>query len=338
MLSGKYKEGEAVGRLKTSIYKEDPALVDWPTFRIVDNPDHPFEKKAKVWPMLDFASAYDDHDFGITHILRGKDLVSSEFKQKILYNYLKWNYPNTLVYGKFVTSEEMIISKSKINEGLKSGKYIGYDDPRLAVLRAYKRRGIHPKAVRNYMLSLGVSQHETTVDLDILFTENRKLIDTEANRYFLVENPVKIEIDGFEGREVSLKLHPDILERGYRKFLVSNKVFISKKDFDSLEDGKLNRLMDCCNFIKKGKAFIFHSLNYEQFKDTKNKGINIHYAPFENNFKFEVFKDDGSVLKGIGESNLINVKVNDIIQAERRFFCRLDSKEGNLYKFWFTHK
>src|SRR3989344_899243 len=293
MLSGKYKEGEAVGRLKTSIYEDDPALVDWPTFRIVEQ-EHPLEKRFKVWPMLDFASAYDDHDFGVTHILRGKDLLASEFKQKILYNYLKWNYPETLVYGKFVTSEEMIISKSKIAQGIKDGIFTGYDDPRLALLRAFKRRGIQPKAIRNYILSLGVTQHETSVDLDILFAENRKLID-------------------------------------------GNEFYVSKTDFERMEDGKLNRLMDCCNFIKKGNTFTFDSLEYEKFKDVKNKGLTLHYVSAENNVNVKVVMDDGSIVKGLGESTLVNLKVNDLIQAERRFFCKLDKIENDVYEFWFTH-
>jgi glutamyl-tRNA synthetase len=338
MLSGKYKEGEVVGRLKTSIYEDDPALVDWPTFRLVDNPEHPFETRAKVWPMLDFASAYDDHDFGITHILRGKDLVSSEFKQKILYNYLNWKYPETMIYGKFVTKEDMVISKSKINEGMKSGKYIGYDDPRLAVLRAFKRRGIQAKAIRNYMLALGVSQSETTVDLDILFNENRKLIENEANRYFLVEDPMLIDIIGMKGAEIKLKLHPQIPEKGFRKYIAGSKYYITKTDFENLGDGKVHRLMDCCNFTKKGKEFVFHSFDYESFRDSSNKGMIIHYVPFENTVKFEVLMDNGTKINGLAETELINVKVDDIIQAERRFYCRLDAIDKGMYKFFFTHK
>jgi hypothetical protein len=35
---------------------------------------------------------------------------------------------------------------------------------------------------------------------------------------------------------------------------------------------------------------------------------------------------------------LKKVKKGDIVQFERNFFARLDSIEGKVYKFWYTHK
>ena len=96
--------------------------------------------------------------------------------------------------------------------------------------------------------------------------------------------------------------------------------------------------MDCCNFTKKGNNFLFHSLEYEHFRDAKNKGLIMHYVPKEHSVKFEIVMDDSSKLNGFAESSIINLKVDSIIQAERRFFCRLDKIENNVYKFWFTHK
>src|SRR6185295_11231693 len=54
-----YKEEQAVLRIKTQHDHKNPALRDWPAFRIVDKSEHPLNQKAKVWPLLNFASAID---------------------------------------------------------------------------------------------------------------------------------------------------------------------------------------------------------------------------------------------------------------------------------------
>ena len=54
--------------------------------------------------------------------------------------------------------------------------------------------------------------------------------------------------------------------------------------------------------------------------------------------KVKITMPSGSTLKGLAEPGIKNVKVNEIIQFERNFFCRLDHKEKDVYNFWFTHK
>ena len=45
----KYKEGHAVLRIKTNIMHVNPAVRDWPAFRIVEKSLHPLNKKDRVW-------------------------------------------------------------------------------------------------------------------------------------------------------------------------------------------------------------------------------------------------------------------------------------------------
>jgi len=98
-----YKEGEAVYRVKTDLNNKNPALRDWAGFRRIEESKHPFSKE-KVWPLLNFASAIDDHGFSVTHILRGIDLSISDDRQKYLYDYFGWTYPKTIYCGKFLVS------------------------------------------------------------------------------------------------------------------------------------------------------------------------------------------------------------------------------------------
>ena len=328
MLSGKFKEGQAVGRIKSNFEKEkNPAVLDWVAFRIVDNPQHPFSKN-KVWPTLDFASAIDDKDFGATHIVRGKDLASSEEKQRILYDYLGWKYPVTKVYGKFMTSEDLVISKSKIQEGIKSGLYTGYDDPKLVFLRALKRRGIKAEAIRNYILNLGLSESETTVDLEILFSENKKLVDKEAGRYMVVLDPVKINTEELTQDTFSEPVHPENKEKK-KKITVSKEAYIAKEDFEKY-NGKEVRLLPLFNVKVGKKVKLLEDQNYTQKQDK------IQWAPYPG-IKVKVIFPEGTK-EGFGEQALADLKEGEIIQMIRIGFGVIEKKAKDLITIIFSHK
>ena len=50
--------------------------------------------------LLDFQSAVEDHLQGVTHIIRGKDLMDSTRKQTLLYEHFGWTYPETIYWGR----------------------------------------------------------------------------------------------------------------------------------------------------------------------------------------------------------------------------------------------
>ncbi|HII87327.1 MAG TPA: glutamate--tRNA ligase, partial [Candidatus Poseidoniaceae archaeon] len=98
MLDGTFKPGDAVVRVKTDMTLKNPALRDWPALRMQDTAHHPHPRpgigsKYRVWPLLDFQSAVEDHLQGVTHIIRGKDLMDSTRKQTLLYGHFGWTYP-----------------------------------------------------------------------------------------------------------------------------------------------------------------------------------------------------------------------------------------------------
>ncbi len=323
MLSGELREGEAVGRIKTSLGEKDPAVIDWVAFRIVDNPVHPlFEGKEtpKVWPTLDFASAIDDKLCGVTHIIRGKDLAISEKRQKILYSALGWEYPKVFVFGK-IFSEKYVFSTSKIRECIEKGEYSGFDDPRLATLRALRKRGITPQAIRNYIISLGLNENETKFDEEILYAENRKILDPVAKRYFFVKEPIKIELDDLPFEKIEAPFFPrkDSEKRSIR---LSKTVFIEKEDFERFK-GKEVRLMHFCNVVLDEKAKV---------TSVENKDIpKIHWVC--NPIEAKLILPD-KVYKGYAEENVKNVKKDEIVQFERVGFARCDEK----LVFYFAHR
>lgn len=209
MLEGEYKEGEAVLRIKTDMKHKDPAVRDWVAFRIIYE-SHPLVGDAYfVYPTLDFESAIEDHLLGVTHILRGKDLADSEKRQRYIYEYFGWEYPVVKLWGRVSIHEFGKLSTSSIKKAIEEGKFTGWDDPRLPTLKALRRRGFEPEAIRNFFISLGVGENDVSVSMKNLYAENRKIVDKKANRYFFVWDPVEIEIEGLEEREVEVPLHPN---------------------------------------------------------------------------------------------------------------------------------
>ncbi len=122
MLNGVYEEKEAVLRIKTDIASPDPALRDWVAFRVLKK-DHPrVGESYVVWPMLDFESAIEDHLLGLTHIIRGKDLMKSEKRQRFLYDHLGWDYPRTMLWGKIKMHEFGKFSTSELRKAIERGE------------------------------------------------------------------------------------------------------------------------------------------------------------------------------------------------------------------------
>ena len=84
-------EGEYVLRIKTSMQDKNPAFRDRVLFRISQR-EHPLTgKKYRVWPLLEFSWAVDDHLLGITHIIRGKELEIESQMEEFIWKIFGWN-------------------------------------------------------------------------------------------------------------------------------------------------------------------------------------------------------------------------------------------------------
>lgn len=324
MLNGEFEEGEVVIRIKTDMKHRDPAIRDWVAFRIIYE-EHPLVgDKFCVWPTLDFESAIEDYLLGITHIIRGKDLKDSELRQRFIYKYFNWEYPITKHWGKVSIHEFGKLSTSEIKREIEGGKYEGWDDPRLPTIRAFRRRGFKPEAIRNFILSLGVGENDVSVSVKNLYAENRKIIDPVANRYFFVWDPVEIKIDGVEERDVKIPIHPNRSE--FRILRGKSRVFITRDDFEKLKEGDLIRLKDFCNLKLVDKVEkVFEFSGYE-IGDVK-RGKIIHWLSLEDSINCRVI---GEVRReGIAEKNALK-DLGNVVQFERFAFCRLESYDDIL--------
>lgn len=59
----------------------------------------------------------------------------------------------------------------------------GWDDPRFATVRGIRQCGVTIEVLRTYILSRGASQRELSLEWDILWVTNKKVIDPVAPRH-----------------------------------------------------------------------------------------------------------------------------------------------------------
>jgi glutamyl-tRNA synthetase len=330
MLDGRLAEGEAVLRVKTDMSHKDPAIRDWPAFRIVTAPHPLVGDRYRVWPLLDFESAVEDHLLGTTHILRGKDLTDSGSRQRYLYSHLGWEYPRVIHWGRIKIHQFGSFSTSKLRKAIEAGEYTGWDDPRVPTVRAMRCRGIRPEALRKFMIDLGVGETDISISMDSIYAENRKLIDPEANRYFFVWDPVKLEIEGEVPALAHAPMHPTI-DRGFREIPAGNNIFICRSDLESLKPGDSIRLKDLCNVEILS---LEPALARFAGKAIGKKMKIIHWAP-QNGLAIRVMKPDG-VDEGVGEAGIAG-ELNRVVQFERYGFVRIN-RLGTPIVAYFAHR
>ncbi len=341
-----YAEGEAVLRLKTDIKDKNPAMRDFSIARIAEH-IHPRTKaKNRLWPLMVLSVAVDDHDLGITHVLNGKDHHDNGKKEAIIMQKLGWKAPEYKHWGR-INFEGFKLSTSKTRIAIEEGQYTGWDDIRLATLRALRRRGYQADALKKFAIEIGLSLSDKTVSREEFWKTinafNKEIVEAKANRFFFVENPEEIIIEDMPKQIIQLAMHPDNPKRGNRELKISDSLFIASSDLEKLETGKVHRLIDCCNFFKiegKKNKFRYHSKGYNEFKNAKSKGKIIHYLPNDPKqlIDVEVLLDDHSVVKGKAEKVLQQQKEGSIIQFERQYFARIDSSEKDKVSLWYLHK
>ncbi len=327
-------EGDAVVRVKTDLGHKNPAIRDWGAMRIVEESHPRIGSKYRIYPMMNFAVAIDDHLLGITHVLRGKDHITNSEKQEYLYRHFRWETPTFIHYGR-LRMDDVRLSTSKAREAIDKGLYWGWDDPRLGTIRAIIRRGIKPEAIRKTMIEIGVKIADSTLSWEKIYGLNRNILDEVANRYFFVAEPVRFDIKDLpKSLEAIVKrpLHPDHPERGYRKIPFTGSVYISR---DDLKDDTLLRLVDAVNVKLEDDTLRYYSESLDNARSLNARII--HWVPVDESIHGEVVMPDATILKGFLEPDASNLKVDEIVQLERFGFARVDKVDEKI-RFYYTHK
>ena len=328
MLRGGYHEGEAVLRLKTDPAHPNPAFRDRVLFRIAERGHPRVGTRYRVWPLLEFSWAVDDQLLGITHVIRGKDLVIEDLMEEAIWDALGIQARPTFVHFGILRFKDIELSKSLYRREIEAGRLRGYDDPRTWTLQSLQRRGIRPAALRSFVLSFGLSLSDVEVSAETLYAENRRAIDKEANRYFFVPDPVAVDIEGLPPLgAVKAPLHPEFPGRGERTLAAGAKVHVAREDFERFRGHEV-RLKDFCNVHLERRAR-FLSLENRDIPKIQwvTHGVNAH-----------VVMPDGSEARGLAEPAVASLNVDEVIQFERFGFARIDHTSRSEVRAYFAHR
>lgn len=332
MKEGRLEEGEAVLKIKTDLDHKNPAVRDFVAFRIIENPDHPMTgDEHRVWPLLDFAGAIEDHYTDTTHIVRGKDLRASTKRQKYIYDYFDWEYPEVRYWGNVqISGFNAPVSGSKLTEMIEEGELDGWDDPRAPTLKALRKRGFRPEAIQEFFIEMGVSENDVEASVETLESANREVVE-DSDRYFFVKEPVELEIEGVP-QDISpeIPLHPDHQERGAREpelDIEDGKVKVLVEEED-LQNGFL-RLKGFCNIEVEGKEAEY--VEGDHRAAVERDAPIVHWVPSSAG-KAKVVMPDAQELEGRIEENSIDVE--EVVQFERFGFVRKDGEA----RFYFAHE
>lgn len=329
--------GSMCVRLKTSMQDSDPAFRDRVMFKISDRPHARIGTKYRVYPSMEFSWAIDDHVLGVTHVLRGIEHHMSTRVQDFIRNIFGWKNPES-IYNGHLSIEGAKVSKSKGAREVRSGEFIGWNDPRLWSLQSLKDRGIKPETIREFVMNMGLTKSNSVVGVEILYSINKKHI-LNVPKYLFVEEPQKINITGCPELNISLPFH-STEKLGSRAYKTHNEFLIAKEDL-ILMNNENYRFLHLFNFkstkISPTQPQTFSFLSIESNKELKSKSI--QWVPVSpENYKVKIRMPNNETKKGVGEPALEKVKVGETIYLEKFGFVRLHKREKEELEFWFTHK
>jgi len=338
----RYKPGEAIVRFRGNMESKNTVMRDPVLFRIIDERHPLLEKKYRVWPSYDFAVAVEDYTDGITHALRSKEYeLRNELYYAIL-DALDMKKPKMMEFSR-LEFKGMPVSKRILRPLIDEGKVSWYDDPRLPTLEALNRRGITPEAIRKFILSLSLTKADTLAPFDSLEAFNRKIIDKNSIRLFMVKHPKTLTVSNLPNSVVELPNHPSN-DMGTRQINVDANIFLSTEDVKDLNIGDQLRLMGLGN-IKI--TSVNSEITAEFIGDDHNVDFRkVQWVSQSSAHKLKIlipqqlFIDDkfneGSLeeIDVYTEPHYLELKDGAEIQFVRFGYCRKDSANQAIY----THK
>ncbi len=338
----KYKPGEAVVRFRGDMESKNTVMRDPVLFRINDARHARLAEEHRVWPSYDIAVAVEDSTDGITHALRSKEYeLRNELYHAIL-DALDMRHPKMLEFSR-LEFKGMPVSKRILRPLIDEGKVSSYDDPRLPTLAALERRGITPEAIRKFTLSLSLTKADTLAPFDSLEAFNRKIVDENSIRLFMVKDPTTLTIRNLPNSTVELPNHPSN-KMGTRKVMVEDSVFLSSDDVKSLKIGDQLRLMGLGNvkitsvnseitgeFTGDERDVNFMKLQWVSQKNAHELKILIPQRLFvDDKFNEESLEE----IHVYVEPHYLELRNGEEIQFVRFGYCRKDSSKQAI----FTHK
>ena len=252
MKAGEFESGAHVLRAKIDLSSPNMKLRDPVLYRIVK---HPHFRQGDAWciyPAYDFEHPLQDAIEGVTHSMCSLEFVDN----RAIYDWLMERLgfqprPHQYEFGRRGL-EYTITSKRKLRRLVQEGKVSGWDDPRMPTIRAQRRLGVTPEAIRTFASQIGVSRTNRTVDISLYENAVRDDLNHRAPRVMAVLDPVKVTLSNLDGEKtLSLPYWPfDVIrdspdgrvalpggervapEQAVRDVQLTREIYIERDDFN----------------------------------------------------------------------------------------------------------
>jgi glutamyl-tRNA synthetase len=354
------KKGSALGtkhsiRAKIDYASTNGAMRDPVIYRCnVDTPHHRTGTAWKMYPTYDFACPIVDSLEGVTHALRTTEytdrnaqydwfLKTLNLRHVYMWDFARMNFIRTF------------LSKRKLTKLVEAGKVWGWDDPRMPTIRGVRRRGMTIPALRDFIIKQGPSRSMVVMDWHSFWASNKNVIDPVAPRHTSVDmkGVVKAHIINGPATPYTEKIakHQKNEAIGLKNITFSNHILLDQ------EDVKLMKLDEEITLMKWGNAYVRKingsgpitdielELHLEgDFKKTSLKvtwlsdgpelvpaicyefGYLITKDTLEEEDNWEDFLNPDSCIEtgALCDSNVADLKEDDIIQIERKGYFRVD--------------
>ncbi len=163
--------------------------------------------RSETDPLYHFAVVMDDHDMGVTHVIRGDDHISNTPRQILIQEALGFSRPQYAHYPLHLGADKSKLSKRTGDVAVKS----------------YREKGFLPEALLNYIAHLGWTppSEREIMSLDEMVSEfniedlhkSGAVFDLEKLRWYNREYLLKLSDDEFRVGVFSA-LEPALAERG----------------------------------------------------------------------------------------------------------------------------
>ena len=244
-------------------------------------------------PTYNLSATVDDHQMGMTHIIRGDDHKINTFKQIQIYLAMKWEVPQFAHIPLIHTIEGKKLSKRD----------------NASTLDDYSKIGIMPDALRNYLLRLGWSYKDKEI---FTLEESIKCFNLEG----IGKSPSKLDIS----RILSMNEH-------YIKTIDENDLYSNLVNYCEIYKEKIKPEKEAK--IKSSLSFLKNKAKTLEDIFNNSKYIIIDEVKFdENDFKLiddkakkiiSEFKNELSSLKDFNKENLESI-VNELIKKHETNF------------------
>ncbi|MEX0847321.1 MAG: glutamine--tRNA ligase/YqeY domain fusion protein [Ilumatobacteraceae bacterium] len=287
MRAGEFADGARVLRAKADMQHENMQLRDPVMYRIRRQHHHRTGDQWVIYPTYDWAHGQSDAIEGVTH-----SLCTLEFdSHRALYDWylehlpLPGDQPRQTEFARLELTHT-VTSKRKLKQLVDNGVVDGWDDPRLPTLRALRRRGYPPSAIREFCTYIGIARTNSRHQIELLESFIRTELNRTALRRMAVLRPLRLVItnwpDDADGNPVvehaELGNNPENPADGTRPVPFSKVLYIEHDDFKVEAPPKYYRLTPGAEVRLRG-AYFLRCTGYTLGPDGEVEEVQCTYDP-----------------------------------------------------------